>query len=405
MFHDKSASTITSLDPEKVLAALRRVVPAGSEPVALHEPSFAGREWEYLKDCLDSGWVSSVGSYVDRFEQMLAEICEVSHAIATVNGTAALHLALVLSGVEAGDEVLMPGLTFIATANAAAYCGATPHFIDSDEDTLGLDMDKLADHLQTKAHVTGGVARNKETGRRIGAIVPMHTFGHPVDMDALTEIALRWNIPVVEDAAESLGSTYKGRPAGGLSQVGALSFNGNKIVTTGGGGAVLCRDANMAARAKHLSTTAKIPHKWAFDHDAVGYNYRLPNINAALGCAQLEQLAGFVSAKRVLAERYLDAFVDVPGVRLFREPEYARSNYWLNTLILDHANKDARDNLLEFTSANGVMTRPVWTPMHRLPMYADAPRMDLAGCESLSDRVISIPSSAVMGMVEREMSC
>lgn len=398
MLHNKAVPAGPALDPEKVLAALGRVLSDAAEPVALHEPCFMGREWDYLKDCLDSGWVSSVGSYVDRFEEMLAETCDVPHAVVTMNGTAALHLALVLCDVAPGDEVLMPGLTFIATANAATYSGAIPHFVDSDAVTLGLNMEKLAEHLQTKAHIAGGVTRNKETGRRIGAIVPMHTFGHPVDMDALNEIAARWKIPVVEDAAESLGSTYKGRPVGGLSQVGALSFNGNKIVTTGGGGAVLCRDATMAALAKHLSTTAKLPHKWAFDHDAVGYNYRLPNINAALGCAQLEQLAGFVSAKRVLAERYLDEFADVPGVRLFREPEYACSNYWLNTLILEKADQHARDRVLELTNDNGYLTRPVWTPLHTLPMFDQCPRMDMSMAEELSDRIVCLPSSAPLGI-------
>ena len=300
-------------EAENVLAALRRVLPDVGGGIALHEPRIAGREWDYVKDCLDSGWVSSVGSYVDRFEDMLAETCGVMHAVATVNGTAALHLALLLAGVGAGDEVLMPSLTFIATANAVSYCGAVPHFVDNDEVSLGIDPDKLEIYLEEIAERRDGSVHNKKTGRRLAALVPMHTFGHPSDMDALNKIAECWNIALIEDAAESLGSTYKEKPAGSLGKLAALSFNGNKIVTTGGGGAVLTNDEELARKAKHLSTAAKVPHKWAFDHDEVGYNYRLPNINAAMGCAQLEQLSGFVSCKRALATRYSQEFSDVPA--------------------------------------------------------------------------------------------
>ena len=393
-----------SIEAKDVLAALRRVLGDESGFIALHEPRIAGREWDYVKDCLDSGWVSSVGSYVDRFEEMLAETCGVDHAIAIMNGTAALHLALALAGVEEGDEVLMPSLTFVATANAAVYCGAVPHFVDSDETSLGIDPVRLGAYLEEIAEMTEGVARNRNTDRRLAALIPMHTFGHPVDMDRLNDVAARWNIPVVEDAAESLGSTYKGRPAGSLGKLAALSFNGNKIVTTGGGGAVVTSDAALARKARHLSTTAKIPHKWAFDHDHVGYNYRLPNLNAAMGCAQLEQLPGFVSAKRSLARRYEEIFAGVPGARVFTGPDDRESNCWLNALILEQGGKAMRDDILELTNSSGFMTRPAWTPMHRLKMFTDCPKMDLSRTDDLADRIICLPSSAVLGMASGQAS-
>ena len=296
------------LDFEPIGDAVEIVIGRRNRPVALHEPVFAGNEWDYLKDCLDSTFVSSVGAYVDRFEQMLAELTGAAHAVAVVNGTAALHVCLRLAGVEAGDEVLIPSLTFIATANAVSYCGAVPHLVDSSPVTLGLDAAALADRLGAIAVMKDGHAVNRETGRRLAAVVPMHTFGHPVDLDAIAEVAAAYGIPVVEDAAELLGSTYKGAPVGGRSHLAALSFNGNKIVTTGGGGAILTDDEDVRRHAKHLTTTAKTPHRWAFVHDEIGYNYRLPNLNAALGCAQLEQLPGFLAKKRALAMAYRDAF-------------------------------------------------------------------------------------------------
>jgi len=363
-------------------------------PAALHEPTFAGREWDYVKDCLDSGWVSTAGDYVERFEAMLADFTGVAHAVATVNGTAALHTALKLIGVQAGDEVIVPTLTFVATANAATYLGAVPHLADCEERTLGLDATKLAAHLETVAEPANGARRNRATGRRIAAVVCMHTFGHPVDLDALVRVCERFGVPLIEDAAESLGSYYKSRHTGNHGRLSILSFNGNKTVTTGGGGAVLTNDDGLAKAARHLTTTAKTPHKWEYAHDQAGFNYRLPNLNAALGCAQLERLPDLLARKRRLAEAYDAAFAGRNGVRFFREPDFARSNYWLNALLLDRDVADDRDAVLERTNARGFMTRPAWTPMHRLPMYDDCPRMDLGAADDLYRRLINIPSSA-----------
>jgi len=307
-----------------------------------------------------------------------------------------LHVCLKLVGVETDDEVLVPTLTFVATANAVSYCGAIPHFVDSEERTLGLDPDKLSGYLAEIAKVTPEGCINKSTGRRIKAVVPMHTFGHPVDLDPLVELCGRYKLELVEDAAESLGSFYRGRHTGNWGRVSALSFNGNKIITTGGGGAILTNDAALADRAKHMTTTARVPHRWEISHDMTGYNYRLPNINAALGCAQLEQLPGFVRKKRALAARYQKSFEGIKGLRFFIEPEFAQSNYWLNVLLLDNENAGERDKVLDLTNSNGMMTRPAWGLMHRLPMYDDCPRMDLSIADNLERRLINIPSSAFL---------
>lgn len=387
-----------TVDVARIVRTLRDIVGNARHDVALHEPRFAGNEWKYVKDCIDTGWVSTAGSYVGEFEKRIARVCGTEHAISIVNGTAALHLALLIAGVKHGDEVIVPTLTFAATANAVSHAGATPHLVDCELTTLGLDPAKLDEHLaRACTHGTDGPI-NRSTGRRISAIVPMHVFGHPVDMDRLAEVAKRHRIPIVEDAAESLGSTYKGRPAGSLGRLAALSFNGNKIVTTGGGGAIVTNDPDVARRTRHIATTAKRPHRWEFDHDEVGYNYRLPNINAALGCAQLEQLEAFVAAKRHLANRYIEAFSGVSGLTAFREPGFAQSNYWLNTLILDETNAGARDTILAATNDAGLMTRPAWKLMHHLPMYAACPRSDLSVAESLERRIINIPSSAGLGL-------
>jgi perosamine synthetase len=366
-------------------------------PLPLHEPCFHGNEWMYVKECLDSGWVSSVGKFVDRFEEDLAMYTGAKRAIAVVNGTAALHVCLLLAGVAPGDEVLIPALTFIATANAVSYCGAIPHFIDSEERTLGVDPNGLAAYLAIICELRPEGSYNRQTGRRIKALVPMHTFGHPVDLDPLLEICREYRIELIEDAAESLGSSYKGRHTGTFGRLAALSFNGNKILTTGGGGAILTNDEELGKLAKHLTTTAKVANRWEFNHDMIGYNYRLPNINAALGCAQLEQLPGFLKCKRELAESYRRAFTGVKGVRFFTEPAHAQSNYWLNTLILEEVNSGQRDELLEITNDAGIMTRPAWTLMHKLPMFADCPKMNLPVAESLERRLINIPSSAMLG--------
>lgn len=377
-----------------IIARLRNVLGDSKAFVPLHEPEFAGAEWDMVKDCLDTGWVSSVGSYVDRFERDIAAACGTSHGVAVVNGTAALHLALRVVGVAPGDEVLLPAMTFVASANAIRQAGAEPHFVDSEARTLGLDPEALARHLETVGEMRGHSLFNRETGARITAIVPMHVFGHPTDMAPLLELAARYGLPVVEDAAEALGSRYQGKPCGGLGRIGALSFNGNKILTTGGGGAVVTDDPDLARRAKHLSTTAKRPHRWAFDHDEIGYNYRMPNINAALGCAQLEQLVDRLARKRVLAERYIAGFEGMDEVAIFREPERCRSNYWLNTLILAPEQASQRDRLLDELNDAKLMCRPVWMLMHQLEIYADCPRAPLPVAEDLARRIINLPSSA-----------
>lgn len=376
-----------------ILDAVRSVLGTPAEMIALHEPEFVGSEWAYIKECLDTGWVSSVGAYVDRLEADLAAFTGTAHAVATANGTAALHICTLLAGVEPGDEVLLPTLTFIATANAVSYSGATPHFVDSEERTLGVDAQRLDAHLRAVAEVVDGRCVNRRTGATIRALIVMHAFGHPADLDALLALCERWKLVLIEDAAESLGSFYHGRHTGNAGRIAALSFNGNKVMTTGGGGAILTNDAQLARRAKHLTTTARVPHRWNFVHDEIGYNYRLPNLNAALGCAQLEQVPGMIARKRVLAERYAAAFASLAGVRFLSEPEGCRSNYWLNTIVLDPAFSAERDAVLECLNGANYMSRPVWTLMHRLPMYSQCPRADLEAAEGLASRVINLPSS------------
>ena len=377
---------------KQVVDALRSVV--GSESVALHAPQFQGKEWDYLKQCLDSTFVSSVGPFVDRFEAELAAYTGASYAVAVVNGTAALHMALLLSGVQPGDEVLVPTLTFVATANAVRYCGATPHFVDSEVATLGVAADPLGQYLEQHTTQQHGQCLNTLTGRVIRALVPMHTFGHPVDLKGLMAIADAFNLVLIEDAAESLGSFYQGQHTGTFGRFGTLSFNGNKTITTGGGGAMLTHDQDLAQRAKHLTTTAKQPHRWEYVHDQVGYNYRMPNINAALGCAQLEQLPGFLASKRRLYDRYSEALAGLKSVKLMAEPPGCGSNYWLQTLILDEAVADQRDAILTATNEAGLMTRPAWRLMHELKPYRDCPRAPLPIAESLGRRMINLPSSA-----------
>lgn len=376
---------------EIVTDRIRLVVGAGA--AALHEPNFVGNEWAYVKECIDTGWVSSVGGYVDRFEHDLAEYIGARHAVVVSNGTSGLHMALQLVGVGRDDEVIVPALSFVATANAVKHCGAEPHFADGDAATLGLAVPALAEHLASIVERRSEASVNRHTGRRIAAIVPMHTFGHPVDMPALMELAGRHDIPVVEDAAESLGSLIDGRHTGTFGRCAMLSFNGNKIVTTGGGGAIVTDDAALARHAKHLTTTAKQAHQWAFFHDEVAYNFRMPNLNAALGCAQLEQLGSFLAAKRELARRYDEAFRDVDQARLFIERHGTRANYWLQTLVLDRNAVDQRDAILAATNAAGLMTRPVWELLPHLPMFLHCPAMDLSVARDLAGRIINLPSS------------
>lgn len=381
---------------ESVIAILKDCLPPAEQKIVLHEPLFGGNEWKYTKECLDTGWVSSVGKFVDLFEVELAKYTGAKRAIAVANGTAALHLALMLAGVKRDDEVLIQDLTFVATANAVSYIGAVPHFVDVDENTLSVDAHKLADYLKRTVEKKVGGPVNRSTGRNLRHLVVMHTFGHPADLDELLNVCQHYGIDLIEDAAESLGSFYKGKHTGNFGRIAALSFNGNKIVTTGGGGALLVNDDELGVRAKHISTTAKKPHPYRFDHDEVGYNYRMPNINAALGCAQLEQIASFLDRKRTLAMKYKEAFKDIDGLRFLTEPPNSRSNYWLNCLILDEDNSALLQNLLEATNEAGYGTRPAWTLMHKLPMYEHYPRADVKTSESLESRIINIPSSPAL---------
>lgn len=376
---------------DTITARIQRVT--GGAKVALHEPRLDGNELAYVKDCIETGWVSSVGSYVDRFERELAAFTGAAHAVVVSNGTSGLQVALELVGVQRDDEVLIPALSFVATANAVAHCGGRPHFVDSDYLTLGIDVQALRAYLGDIAELRDGQPFNRRTGRRLGAIVPMHAFGHPVDMPALQELADRWAIPIVEDAAESLGSYVGERHTGNFSRCAMLSFNGNKIVTTGGGGAIITNDPVLAKRAKHLTTTAKIPHAWAFRHDEVAYNFRMPNLNAAMGCAQLERIEGFLAAKRELTQCYLAAFADMPEVELFVERPGTRANYWLQTLLLAPAVADQRDDILSTTNAAGQMTRPVWELLNTLPMYRDCEAMPTPVAQDLARRIVNLPSS------------
>ena len=363
-----------------------------NELIPLHAPVFSGHERQYVVDTIDSTFVSSVGAYVDRFELDMAAYTGSARAVASVNGTAALHIALKLAGVEPGDLVITQPLTFVATCNAIAYCGAEPVFVDVDRHTLGLSPRALDDWLHSHAQVgEDGVCRTRADGQAIRACLPMHTFGHPADLDGLVEVCARWRLALVEDAAESLGSLYKGRHTGTIGRLGTLSFNGNKIITTGGGGMILT-DEILGDRAKHLTTTAKRPHPYEYEHDEVGYNYRLPNINAALGCAQLEQLEAFVANKRELASRYAAHFSG-SDMQFVSEPEGCRSNYWLNAVICD--SREQRDALLKSTNDAGVMTRPIWTLMNRLPTYAHCRKGPLTQAQWLEARVVNLPSSVL----------
>lgn len=381
---------------DSIVSALQAVLGTTHNPVPLHEPDLKGNEQAYIKDCIHSTFVSTVGAYVGRFERCLIEYTGIRHAVAVVNGTAALHAALMAIGVGVGDEVLVPALTFVATANAVAYTGAVPHFVDSEERTLGVDPDKLAAYLSSVAQIDKNGCSNRHTGRRIKAVIPMHTFGHPVDIDRLCDVCQQYSISVIEDAAEALGSLYKGRHVGGKGRMSILSFNGNKIITTGGGGAILTNDTQLAEDLRHLTTTAKLPHRWTYHHDQVAFNYRMPNLNAALGCAQIERLPHMVEKKRRLAERYADAFADVHAVQFFVEPEFARSNYWLNAILIDPAHGRQRDAVLSATHESGYLTRPVWTLMHRLPMFRNCPKMDLSVAKRIESRLINLPSSACL---------
>ena len=357
--------------------------------IPLHAPTFAGNEKKYLEECIDTTFVSSVGKFVDLFEQKVAEYTAAKHAVVCVNGTNALHIALKLSGVEEGDMVITQPLTFIATTNAIVYAGAVPAFVDVDKDTMGLSPTSLDRFLQDNTQLRNGTCYHKQTGRRIKACLPRHTFGHACRIEEILAICEHYHIAVVEDAAEAMGSYYKGKHLGTFAPIGAISFNGNKTITTGGGGMILTNDETIAHRAKHLTTQAKLPHAWEFVHDEIGYNYRMPNINAALGVAQLEQLDGFLVNKRATAEAY-KAYFEKQGIEFFSERENEKCNYWLNAIILK--DKEERNAFLTEANAQGVMSRPIWQLMNRLPMFVNCERGNLSNAEWLEARVVNIPS-------------
>ena len=363
-----------------------------NEFIPLHAPTFAGNEKAYVMETIESTFVSSVGKFVDDFERKIEAYTGTAKAVATVNGTAALHAALYMADVQRGDLVVTQALTFVATCNALYHMGAEPIFLDVSPVSLGLCPKAVDTFLEENAEVTDAGCIHKKTGRRIKAVVPMHTFGHPVELDELVAVCLKWNITLVEDAAESLGSFYKGKHTGTIGDFGAVSFNGNKIITTGGGGMVLCKTQELGARTKHVTTTAKVPHQYEFFHDEPGFNYRMPNLNAALGCAQMEVIEQYLKQKRLLAERYKNFFKGT-DFKFVTEPEYAKSNYWLNAIICP--DKERREEVLKGTNGSGVMTRPIWQLMHRLPMFENAIRGDLTYSEFIEAHLINLPSTPV----------
>lgn len=375
---------------KKIVNFIKYLYPE-EKPVPLHAPRFWGNEKKYLIDCIDSTYVSYLGKYVSRFEDSIQNFTGAKYAIAVSSGTSALHIALLLANVVPNDEVITQPLTFVATANAISYCGAQPVFVDVEKSTLGLGPERLQDFLLNQAVLkSDGRCYNKVTGKRIAACVPMHTMGHPVQIDQIVEICQQYQIPVVEDAAEALGSYYKNQHVGTFGIMGILSFNGNKIVTTGGGGMIITDDERLAVKAKHLTTTAKKPHPWDFFHDDVGYNYRMPNINAALGCAQMEYFLRELENKRDTAQKYRDFFQEIK-IPFISEPPFAQSNYWLNAILLE--NKTQRDQFLSYTAINGVQARPVWTLMSDLPMYRHCQCIKLEVAQWLEERLVNIPSS------------
>jgi perosamine synthetase len=378
----------------KELIELIRVQYPGQSHIPLHEPRFIGNERAYVMDSIDSTFVSSVGEYVNRFERMMSEITGSPHAVATSSGTSALHVALILAEVKPGEEVITQALTFVATTNAISYVQATPVFIDIDEDTLGMSPDALRKFLHEYALKTTNGVLNKKTNRRISACLPMHTFGFPSRIDELQNICDDWGIPLIEDSAESLGSSYKGKQTGTFGKIGTFSFNGNKTVTCGGGGAIVTNEEGIAKLAKHITTQAKVPHEWNFFHDQVGYNYRMPNLNAALACAQLEMLDKFLNDKRELASIYRSFFTEY-GVTFVSEIENANANYWLNTVICK--SREERDQFLQETNSNRIMTRPAWTLMSKLPMYLTCQNDGLKISEWIEERLVNIPSSVRIG--------
>lgn len=385
---------------DAIISKIRQVYNEDEGFIPLHSPTFIGKEREYAFDCIESTFVSSVGKYVDRFEGMISEYTGSKYAVATVNGTSALHTSLMLFGCGNEHEVLTQAISFVATANAITYCGARPIFLDCDKHTMGLSPEALERFILENCYQdVDGNTINKKTGKRIIACVPVHVFGHPVRIAKIRNICKKHGITIIEDAAESLGSLFEGKHTGTFGDMGILSFNGNKIITTGGGGVILTNSQSTAQKAKHIITTAKTRHPWEYNHDVVGYNYRMPNINAALGCAQLELLPAFIDDKRQIAEEY-EKFFKSSGIRFISEPPGSRSNYWLNSILFE--NRTVRDSFLEYTNARGVMTRPLWTLISELPMYKDCQKGDLATSKWLADRLVNIPSGARLDKGSRD---
>lgn len=380
----------------KINNAIRTGLSLSKENIYLHEPHFTGKENNYLNDCINSTFVSSVGKFVDKFENDLANYTGSKYVIAVVNGTSALHISLIVSGVKPQDEVIVPAISFVATANAVKYCGATPHFVDIEKKTLGMDPISLKEWLNKVSVIKNGLCINKKTNNIIRAIVPMHTFGHPCRIEEIKKIANEFSLILIEDAAESLGSFYKSKHTGTFGKLGTLSFNGNKIITTGGGGAILTNSKILAKKAKHLTTTAKVPHKWEYVHDLVGYNYRLPNLNAALGCAQLESLNKFINLKRKLTEVYKKVFEKFENIDLFLEPKNSFSNYWLQSIILNNKIKNQRNEILNDLNSLNIMCRPIWKPLHKLIPYKNCPRSSLPNVNELEKKIINLPSSSTI---------
>jgi perosamine synthetase len=380
-------------DFPKELVDFIRTQFGANDNIPLHAPHFEGREKEYILDTIDSSFVSTVGQYVFKFEEMVAQYTGAKYAVATVNGTSALHACLIMAGVSHGDEVITQSMTFVATCNAIKYCSAEPVFVDIEQATLGMSPDSLADFLEKYAELRNdGLCWNKETNRIIRACIPMHNFGHPVRIDKINKLCLNYNIKLIEDAAESLGSLFKGIHTGRLGLMAAISFNGNKIITTGGGGMVITDNKIIGEGLRHITTTAKKSHPWLYIHDEIGFNYRLPNLNAALGCAQMEVLPEYVERKRVLANRYAEWFSG-KGYEFIKEPKNAQSNYWINAFMTRNLNE--RDKILKYTNSNKVMTRPAWTPMHTLKMYKNCLKMDLSTTQWIEERLVNLPSSVI----------
>ena len=387
-------------DVQLIVDQLSKILPTATpqSPIGLHEPDFSeSKAWDYVKDCLDSGWVSSAGEWVSRFEEQICQVTNAKYAIAVTNGTVALRLALHLVGVRAGEEVIMPPISFIATANSAAHIGALPHFVDIEENTLGLSANSLSERLEKVAEKTSKGVFNINTKRRIAAIVPVHVFGMPANISDILKVSKKWGIPVVEDAAEALGSSQNQIHCGLHGDCGIISFNGNKLITTGGGGALITNNQHLANRARHLSTTAKIPHQWDFDHDDVGWNDRMPNLNAALGVAGLEQLSKKIKYKKILLNKYIDQFMNVDNCEIMTSPKHSASNNWLITLRLLNIDikksSQIRLEILKAAHSKGFLLRPVWKPLNTMRMYQNCEKGDLCNAENQSNRLISLPSS------------